>query len=670
MNFLILRVLTHSELGMFHEYRRQGKEGSKQRAINFDGEVVARVFPAAENHDRIEMDLSFLTDRGPLTKRHWLKRQEKNWRLEGNCPTDVRYGYVEPGCLFAMSVDAGRTPATGSWVVLSKDDPTADLILSDGASRGLARAGMIAVPAAEAKHINQWLSEAAPELFRAPHETGTQMTDQIEETEDGVRLPPRGPRLTEMLGDVGHTLPVAVAELVDNAITANATRIDITFGRPDQGHGRWMTIADNGDGMDWDDLKEAMRLGSEVSYRPGSLGKYGYGLKGASWSQATMLTVVTSPEGGPERHLTWDKETMGDDWIASKAPLEDWVKDATRLDGKGTVVMWRNMTQPTNIPTAPGVSPYTAEIEELDRHLGLVFHRFIEGKVAGRLAVEILIKGVAVEPNDPVGHPLAKAYDTKTVNMPTGSGTSPVEVRPYLLPHEDEIKQHHQPQGPKAVEKALDRIGIHGKRTETQGLFIYRNQRLIRWGGWHQMWATTDEKTKLARVVVDFGTDLDKPFGINISKQIVHLPKYLQDVIKPMASFVRKDSQAKFRRPPPPPPPPPSAGPTGGPPGPGTPLPSPPPGPGAPGVSSPPPPPPPTAPKVAVRPVNSTKFLWKVGENLTGARELQVSGVNNDLSELVRLIAGNASAVAHLAAFLETLDETGAQEAILRSQDD
>src|SRR5262245_42371221 len=111
MEFLILRVLTHSELGMFHEYRRQGKEGSKQRAVNFDSQVVARVFPAAAWHERIDMDLLYLTDDGSARLRHWLKRQEKNWRLEGNCPKDRRYGFVCPGCLFVMKVDAGVSPA-------------------------------------------------------------------------------------------------------------------------------------------------------------------------------------------------------------------------------------------------------------------------------------------------------------------------------------------------------------------------------------------------------------------------------------------------------------------------------------------------------------------------------------------------------------------------------
>ncbi len=117
MKFLILRVLTHSELGMFHAYRRQGKEGSRQRAINFDGDVVDRVFPAAHDSQRIAMDLRFDTDQGVGRLPHFLTRQAKNWRLEGNCPQDTVYDFVEPGCLFVLEIDAGVAPATGAWVV-------------------------------------------------------------------------------------------------------------------------------------------------------------------------------------------------------------------------------------------------------------------------------------------------------------------------------------------------------------------------------------------------------------------------------------------------------------------------------------------------------------------------------------------------------------------------
>ena len=62
MKFTILRLLTHSELGMFYEYRRQGKERAKQRAINFDWDVVDKVFPSAKDSDRIAIACRRLED--------------------------------------------------------------------------------------------------------------------------------------------------------------------------------------------------------------------------------------------------------------------------------------------------------------------------------------------------------------------------------------------------------------------------------------------------------------------------------------------------------------------------------------------------------------------------------------------------------------------------------
>ena len=78
MRFVILRLLKHNELGMFHSYRRLKKERAKQRAINFDGDVVDRVFPAAKDDDNIELDLQYETDEGIESKLHRIKRQEKN----------------------------------------------------------------------------------------------------------------------------------------------------------------------------------------------------------------------------------------------------------------------------------------------------------------------------------------------------------------------------------------------------------------------------------------------------------------------------------------------------------------------------------------------------------------------------------------------------------------
>lgn len=670
MRFLIMRILTHSELGMFHEYRRQGKEVSKQRAVNFDSDVVDRVFPAAKDSDCVAMDLRYDTDSGVRKSRQWLKRQEKNWRLEGNCPKDKCYHFVAPGCLFTMEIEAGTSPASGAWAVFPADDHVTKAILADGESSGLMRSAMIALHDEEGLRTWQILADARPDLFSPPGKEGVMSMRAIKAgPTNGVELAPNPARLVKILAAVGHTMPSAVADLVDNAISADATEIAITFGRPDGGHGRWMSIADNGFGMDPERLTEAMRIGSNSVYEDNSLGKYGYGLKGASWSQATVFTVVTKCDGAQAHHLTWDVNNM-EGWIAKSDPLEPWEQKAAALGNSGTAVLWKDMRPPQNMPAATrGLDPYSHEVMLLERHLALVFHRFLEGKATGRKRLTITINGNGVEPNNPVGHPLATAYDAKTVRIPTEFEDGKVVVQAYLLPTEDEIAAHHEKEGADAVRRARDLISLHGNWNDTQGLFIYRHDRLIKWGGWHQMWKTNDEKTKLARVIVNFDNVLDDAFKINISKQIVQLPLQLQAEIKTLASVARKDSQRKYRKPRKAPVAAPSAsasaaggavrlGTTGN---------------GASTKTAPTKPagtPHRPLPQVGIREVKTDKFVWKVTEGMTGSIDIQVSELNPSLAALVKQIRSDPHAIAHLADFLGGLDRVEAQRQLMSKRED
>lgn len=676
MKFLVLRILKHSELGMFHAYRRSGREGSKQRAINFDSDVVQRVFPSCTSEDRIQMLLKYDTDNGVKKSLHTLKRQAKNWRFEGNCPVDDLYEFVEPGCLFCLQVDASSVPASGSWVVFPREDEIAQAVLADGSTGGLARAGMIALEAEEVPRILSLLSRARPDMFTKNGLEEGAMSNADELAEAGSteslntkrRLPPVPERLVAMLGDAGHNFVSAVADIIDNSISAGATEIDISFDPPNSGNGRWLAIRDNGKGMSATELDEAMRIGSETDYDSRSLGKYGYGLKGASWSQARAFTVATRQKGGPLVHLTWDKDKIAD-WQVDESPLEPWESAVVEPGEHGTTVLWKRMKAPTTAPSIKGVSPHVAEIQDLDRHLGLVFHRFLDGDAKGRAKVEIRINNIPVVSNGPVSHPLVQPYDVKTLKVPYEGGTADVRVQPYVLPSEEELKEHHGD----AWQAATERIGYWGRRNETQGLFIYRNDRLIRWGGWHDMWATNDEKTKLARLIIDFDPILDEAFQINISKQTVQLPGYLQAQIKPLATEVRKASQAKYRRPRKPTlPKPPTSGSRGASPSnpdPNAPQPSP--GPEAPsggavGPEAPPPSPTPQASKMSVRKVTTSKFAWKVTTGFTGERSLQVSGkVSPALADLAEAIEANPEAAEALVSFLDELDRLEVQATLI-----
>lgn len=657
MRFVILRLLRHNELGMFYSYRRLGKERAKQRAINFDSDVVDRVFPAAADIDEIALLLRYQTDDGVREKPQRLKRQQKNWRLEGNCPEDYCYDFVEPGCLFAMVVDTGVRPARGSWGVYPKHDPAAIAIMAHAESARLTSNSMIALHGREGDQTRSILRQSSPQLFdpEDPPVPAPSTQKKTTVSSKGRELPPDPRRLVRILASVGHTLPSAVADIVDNAISKDATDIRITFGRPDDGHGRWMTIADNGVGMDVATLDEAMRIGSNAAYDADDLGKYGYGLKGASWSQTDSFTVVSKRAGKRACHLTWDVKHM-DSWAAQDGTLEPWVREASRLDEHGTCVMWRDMRPPGTMPKARGTDPHTAEQQELEKHLGLVFHRFLEGKAAGRKKVKIRVAGRLVEPNNPVGHLETRAYDRKTIRVPTSKNDAFVEVQSFLLPSEQEVRDFHGGDA-EAARKDLDRLGMYGKRNESQGIYVYRNSRLIQWGGWHQMWATSDEKTKLARVTVEFGSDLDDQFAVNISKRMVSLSHQLQEEIKKLAKAARNDSKAKYT------PPKPrklttvasahsgansalpsiaSALPLSGRPTAGR-----------------------SSASIPVRRVTTDAFAWKLISNMTGKLEVQVNEREAELRELLHALAGSAEGMTSLTGFLRRLDDVGVQKILL-----
>ena len=545
MKFTILRRLTHSELGMFHAYRRDGREGSKQRAVNFDGDVVDRVFPSAKDSDEIFISCRCFDDEKTIVeKKQWLKRQGKNWRLEGNCPTSDHFKWVEPGVLFAMVVDSSTTPATASWIVIPKSDVAYERIVGHGESARLEQAGMIALYGKEGDHSMQVLGENFPDLFAKQEPAPPPALGGGDEPD------PVG--LFDILARVGYRLPSAVADLVDNSISAGATEIDIHFPNPNDG-GRWMCIRDNGKGMSPDGLRHAMRVGSRRAYGGNDLGKFGYGLKGASWSQADCLTVVTKDaKDGDASVRTWDRDhlTKVGKWETLSNPVDAKYAPEAKISETGTAILLTKMRPPSEVPTVRDVDPYTVEVTELRDHLEIVFHRFIEGRAKGREQLTIRINGTPLLANDPMGHPLCKHYDPRTITINDNNPATKavLTVQATVTPNEEEIERHHASEGPEAQRIARDRISLGGRWNETQGLYFYRLDRLIKWGGWDGLFAV-DEKTKLVRVAVDFDRKADDPLQVNISKQEIRLPVTVSGYIKDIVKEPRAQSRERYKRP-------------------------------------------------------------------------------------------------------------------------
>lgn len=663
MKFTLLRLLKPSELGMFHEYRRQGKERAKQRAINFDWDVVDTVFPSAEDQDTIAINCRRLEDEHTVVEvASWLKRQHRNWRFEGDCPTSPFYGFVDPGVLFAMVVDASTTPANASWVVIPSDHPARSSILGHGESARLGKSAMIALYGDEGHHCQSVLSDHFPQLFKEAETVSvtSQKENDNNRNDDDAAPDPLG--LFKILARAGHSLSSAVADLVDNSLSHGAREIDITFPNPNAG-GRWMCIRDDGTGMTPSGLRDAMTIGHQREYEDGDLGKFGYGLKGAAWSQADRLTVVSRAAGNEATILTWDKEHLAKTrrWAMLSDPVALEHASAVDIGDSGTAVLLTQMRPSMDPARGRADSPYAQELAAIKSHLELVFHRYIEGKARGREKVVIRLNDDVLRANNPMGHPLTKEYDQHRIELPGASPdkTPALYVRAYVTPNEAEFDEYIRDLSPLEQRVERDRHTLNGRANDAQGLYFYRLDRLIKWGGWEDLFAK-DEHTKLIRVAVDFDRLADEQLQVDISKQLIRLPfaitKPLEDLIKSPRAAARLRYNKKEK-----PAPAPKGGgktvsPTGAP---------------APGGFVPPaagagdtpvmaPAPAPAAKKdrTSIRLVSSGDKPWQRKTGFKG-EEVEVTPLMPTLVTLVQLIDKDVEAKAALSEFLRVLETAG-----------
>ncbi len=357
-------------------------------------------------------------------------------------------------------------------------------------------------------------------------------------------LIPSARRLMESLRDIGYDLPAAVADLVDNAIDADAENVRIDVGHDLEGG--WIRIADDGRGMTERQLEEAMRYGSARAYGSSDLGHFGLGLKTASLSQCRRLTVATrSTPRGPIRIRRWDLDHVArtDSWqLERMTPGEGPTVLTDPLTGAtGTVVLWERLDRILG-SRRPGGDPafrrLEAAVQELAEHLAMVFHRFLAGEVPGP-PLSVHVAGVTLAPWDPYarGEPLTRVLPAQTLPLDYAGVRHEVIVQPFILP----AQQHFS--SPEAHEAAAG----PSRWNRQQGLYIYRRERLIQSGGWNRL-RTLDEHAKLTRIALDIPAGADPAFSINVSKMTVGLPDGLRPQLRALIAGVVSLAQDVYRR--------------------------------------------------------------------------------------------------------------------------
>jgi hypothetical protein len=347
--------------------------------------------------------------------------------------------------------------------------------------------------------------------------------------------------LMESMRAVGYTVESAIADLIDNSISANADVIEVKY---DASEYPFVAILDNGWGMTPDELTNAMRHGSRNpadNRNPSDLGRFGLGLKTASLSQCRKLTVVSKKEGVVSARQ-WDLDYVHSSgrWFVIVPSKPDLIKLPlyTQLMSMehGTLVTWQDLDRLTAGARNPQ-SEMTEKLAALYEHLALVFHRFTE-REDGFATIKILVNSLQIPSRDPFlkSNTFRQPLEGQTIRHERGN----VQVSPYILPPVSHLSRDE-------IDLAGGKEGLRG----TQGFYVYRNRRLVMWGTWFKL-VPKDEFFKLTRVQVDIPNTFDDLWALDIKKSAAFPPEAirnrLKDLIPHFASTSKKTITYPGRR--------------------------------------------------------------------------------------------------------------------------
>lgn len=359
-----------------------------------------------------------------------------------------------------------------------------------------------------------------------------------------ISLPPVAGPFVQSLRSIGYSIESAVADVVDNSISAHATIIDIFT--------EWrnsdplLAIMDDGHGMTSDQVKNAMQLGAvgpKDSRSDDDLGRFGMGLKTASFSQCKKVTLISrTAKCACWYGLRWDLDLVEREnkWLVEvmdSSTCDELLNEIGFSHSKGTAVIWNTFDKAIDPTAANGGRDYDRRITSVIDHLALTFHRFIRGDEVPR-KVGLRLNSKLLEAKDPFatkpefGRQASALLSNETIRL----GICSVKIKAYLLPHPSNF-----------THSFANKVSLGGDHHAGQGIYIYRAGRLILSGGWHRL-AKASEANKLARIQVEFGNDADGLWRLDVRKSRVDLPSSLREQLRRVITQCAKKSSTTFTR--------------------------------------------------------------------------------------------------------------------------
>ena len=349
------------------------------------------------------------------------------------------------------------------------------------------------------------------------------------------------PRVIEALISSATDLNAAVADLVDNSIDARATEIDISLhtGHSAAADGQSrvaLSVWDNGIGMTPEQIESAIVLSDGDGAASAKLGKYGVGLKAASFGKSKVTTIFSKSLS----HAVCGIELSGGEnrrayrVLTETEPGSGFSRSFSPVPNTGTIVRWEDLRGLERFADKSEQVQWVSHcLKNLVKHLGVVFCRFLEDE-----SRPLKIKVREIDANGGTGAPLkvvpirpipdtANPHDV--YELTANCGNVEIDMRFYVAP--------------KGVKN--DQLEDVAGSKNGSGVYVFRNNRAIKIGGWAGLVQEGSKKLQLARVEIDIPLQLEEAglFEVKHDKSGCQFDRTLRDSI---LSAVEKESGRKF----------------------------------------------------------------------------------------------------------------------------
>lgn len=358
------------------------------------------------------------------------------------------------------------------------------------------------------------------------------MKTETAKTADATGTPniPNAGILIYAMQHLGYDNYVALCDIIDNCIDANATKIKIYV--TSKNNQFKIIIEDNGHGMTLEVLDEALKFGSKSSHDElVDLGKYGMGLSTAGLSLADKTTVLTKSEDSKKVFKSaTDVETIKKEeafvkFLGEASEIEKTFFES-ELEGteSGTIVILENCFGVKN----QNVTQFS---NTLIKEVARKFRRFMD-------SIEFYINDKKIAAYDPLMLSFDDKiyesevysddeYEVNWVDKTTGEKKSgKIHAKLVLLPDTSQSKAKE--------------LGIN---ITNQGFSILRNNREIAFGvmPWHHKHNSMNR----VRGEISFDSSMDEAMGVNFTKNNIDM---LDSVDNALAAILKPQMTSMSNR--------------------------------------------------------------------------------------------------------------------------